>query len=284
MSIKKILIVTLGGMGDILNTTPIARHYKALSSPVRVDFLTKNKYGFLLSNNPDVDRVICTSSEFNSWNNEIATKYFKDQLSFDEYSEVIFAAPYMSPLYDKTERSTLLDMIKDETSGITDWACDFKPYAFPNEREIDEADSFISKTDGEFKILIEYEYFSQQSFMNVDSIIGLCKQFNDKKYDLIFSGKNKPDYLDTLKCKYDSNIYHYDLSFLSNAKLYNYINLFVGCSSGLTCLTASDFCDHSIERVELVRGLHWSTKLWSHLENRKIFYNNEDFLSFLSTL
>ena len=281
MSIKKILIVTLGGMGDILNTTPIARHYKAGDDLIHVDFLTKNKYGFLLNNNPDVDRVISTSPEFNSWNNEVATKYFKDQLSFDEYSEVIFAAPYMSPLYDKTERSTLLDMIKDESSGITDWACDFKPYVFPNEEEINQADSFISETNGDFKILIEYEYFSQQSFMNIDSIIQLCKQFNNKKYDLIFSGKNKPDYLDTLKCKYDSNIYYYGLSFLSNAKLYNSIDLFIGCSSGLTCLTASDFCDHSIERLELVRGLHWSTEPWSHLKNRKTFYSNKHFFSFL---
>lgn len=281
MSSKKILIVNFGGMGDILNTTAIACHHKMEDSSTEVDFLTKNKYDFLLRNNIYIDRVISSGSEFDSWGSEVISKYFREKLSFDGYSNVLFAAPYMSPLYDKTERSTLLNIIYEETSGIKEWACDFMPYVFLSEEEINEAEFFISGTSGQIKILIEYEYFSQQSIMDIECILKLCEKFNDPQYDLIFSGKNKPQYLNSLSSKYNCNIYHYSGSFLSNAHLYNYMDLFVGCSSGITCLTASSYCKHDIERLELVRGSHWSTEFWKHLSNRNSFYNKKTFIDFL---
>jgi ADP-heptose:LPS heptosyltransferase len=281
MSSKKILIVNFGGMGDILNTTPIACHHKTQDESIQVDFLTKNKYGFLLRNNIYIDNVISSGPEFDSWGSEIISKYFKEQMKFDDYCEVLFSAPYMSPLYDRTERSTLLNIIYEETSGIKEWECDFLPYVFLSQDEIGEADFFISKTSGEYKVMIEYEYFSQQSIMDTECIMELCEKLNNPKCDLIFSGKNIPSYLDILARKYECNIYHYNGSFLSNAHLYNYMDMFVGCSSGITCLTASSYCNHDIERIELVRGSHWSTEFWKHLSKRKSFYNKNDFVNFL---
>jgi ADP-heptose:LPS heptosyltransferase len=280
MSSKKILIVNFGGIGDILNTTAIACHHKTKDNSIEIDFLTKNKYEFLLKNNIYIDKVILSGAEFDSFGSEVVTRHFKEQMAFDQYSDVLFAAPYMSPLYDRTPRSTLLNIIYEETSGIKEWSCDFMPYVFLSKEEVQEADNFLQKTLGKYKIMIEYEYFSNQSIMDIECILSLCDKFNGKEYDIIFSGKNKPEYLDLIIEKYNSNIYHYDGSFLSNAHLYNNMNMFVGCSSGITCLTASNYCDHNIDRLELVRGSHWSTQFWRHLLNRKTFYKKQSFTNF----
>jgi len=281
MSSKKILIVNFGGMGDILNTTAIACHHKTVDPYVEVHFLTKSKYAHLIRNNTYIDNVIISSSEFDSWGSEIVSNYFKGKLSLDDYDIALFAAPYMSPLYDRTERSTLLNIIHEETSLIDKWSCEFKPYISLSKDEVIEADEFMALINGERRVLIEYEYFSNQSTMDINSIISICEKFNDPKYDLIFSGREKPKYLDTLSSKYDCRIHHYSKSFLSNAHLYNYMDLFIGCSSGITCLTASNYCNHNISRIEIVRGKHWSTSFWKHLCNKKIAYNNQDLNIFL---
>lgn len=54
---KKILIVRLGAMGDILFTTPAIRALKHQFPESHITYLTMRKWAFLLKNNPSVDRV-----------------------------------------------------------------------------------------------------------------------------------------------------------------------------------------------------------------------------------
>lgn len=281
MSSKKILIVNFGGMGDVLNTTPIAAHLKLSEAVENVCFLTKSKYKQLLVNNSHIDNLLHLGKEFDDYPPyQLSLRFKKDisnsNLNTGDYNKIIFPAPYMSPLYDGTPRSRLLKIIKDESSGIKEWGCDFIPHVELSAEEKSEARSFLDSLNAKPKVMIEYEFFSQQSFMDRVCILKIIDFYKEVGFNIIFSGKNKPQYLDENVFETDPNIFHYSGSFMSNAEIYNSIDLFIGCSSGITCLTSSDYCDASIPRIELVKGDHWSTKDFTHHKNKTIIYESNN--------
>ena len=277
MSSRKILIVNFGGMGDILNTTSVAAHYKLSCSDIDVCFLTKSKYRQLLVNNSHIKKLLHLDDEFNDYPPlQLSLRFKRDiansNLNISEYDKIIFPAPYMSPLYDGTARSRLLKIIKDESSGIKEWSCDFLPHVELSIQEKNEAKLFLGKLTKKPKIMIEYEFLSEQSFMDKNCILRILNFYKESDFNIIFSGKTKPSYLEDNIFGGDSNIFHYSGSFMSNAEIYNSLDLFIGCSSGITCLTSSDYCDPSIPRIELVKGEHWSTRDFTHHANKTIIY------------
>ena len=280
MSSKKILIVNFGGIGDILNTTAIATHYKSFEENFHVSFLTKSKYRFALENNSQIDSVLTLNPELDAYeplslSNEFKTNIQRSSIKTEDFLKIIFAAPYMSPFYDLTSRSTLLKIIMEESSQISDWNVSFMPHVELSEEQIQEARLFKQKIPNNFNVLIEYEFFSNQSFINEFSILKILKTLKQNSLNLIFSGLKKPEYYNNFSSIPNFNVFHYDKSFMSNAELYNNIDFFIGCSSGITCLTSSDYCDPNIPRIELVRGEHWSTKDFTHHKNKNIVYNLE---------
>lgn len=277
MSSEKILIVNFGGMGDILNTTPIATHYKKASKDNHVSFLTKEKYKHIIENNSKIDSVLTLNEGLNDHPPFPLSRIFKGQinsgvLNIEDFSQIIFPAPYMWSEYDGTPKDRLLRIIKDKSSGIKDWNCDFIPHVELSTREKSEAKSFLDKLPNRPTIMLEYEFLSQQSFMNLDCILMILKFYKGTGFNIIFSGKNKPKYLDTVDLELGLNLFHYSGSFMSNAEMYNSVDLFISCSSGITCLTSSDYCDSNIPRIELVKGEHWSTKDFTHHANKTIIY------------
>lgn len=277
MSSKKILIVNFGGMGDILNTTSVATHYKLNRNDVDVDFLTKSKHRQLLINNSYIKNLLHLDDQLNDYPpHQLSLRFKRDiansNLSIDDYDEIIFPAPYMSPLYDGTPRSRLLKIIKDESSGIKEWNCDFLPHVELSIEEKNEAKCFLGKLTEKPKIMIEYEFLSQQSFMDKNCVFRILDFYKESGFNIIFSGRTKPSYLQGNVFSPNSSVFHYSGSFMSNAEIYNSLDLFIGCSSGLTCLTSSDYCNPSIPRIELVKGEHWSTKDFIHHTNKTIIY------------
>lgn len=277
----KILIVGLGAFGDIINCTPIAKHYKLLNPNTKISWITRKKYNSVLFNNPNIDSLICINEDnLKNYNHAALTHIIKNSIeeNFKDH-KIIFSSPYMSNKYDGTDRSTLLDIIKDESSGIKEWECDFIPNIFLSDKEEQEAEHFFNNLKSKNKtILVEYENFSEQTPFNLEYINSLCKKVNGLGYNIIFSGLRKPDYYEQLQQEYDISFYHYSGTFLSNARLYNLVDIFVGCCSGLTCLTSSDYCDTSKIRIEVCRGEHWSSISWKHNEQNKfICYNLESF-------
>jgi len=55
---KKIAIIRLSSIGDIVLTTPLVRALRAQYPQSRIDFIIKNEYAELLSTNPHLDNVI----------------------------------------------------------------------------------------------------------------------------------------------------------------------------------------------------------------------------------
>ena len=280
---EKILIVNFGAFGDIINSTPIANHYKKTDPNNEIVWVTRKKYHSVLTNNPNIDSLLFINEDNLKKYDNVSMTYKTKAFIKRTYSDhrIIFPAPYMSETYDGTPKSTLLDIIKDESSKISDWKCDFIPNVFLSAEEQAEANNFFKQVDTNNKsILLEYESFSNQTPFDFNYITNLCKIIEGCGYNVIFSGLKKPNYYDKLKNSFDIQFYHYSGSFISNAQLYNLVDIFIGCCSGLTCLTSSDFCDIDKTRIEVCRGEHWSSIAWTHNENNKtICYNLESFVA-----
>lgn len=276
-----ILIVNMGNNGDILNSTPIASHFKNFKKFNKVDFLTKIKYKNLLENNADIDTILDTGPELEDsppkYHSETIRHELDSYVDTSKYKKIFFPAPYMSEDYKEgfTDKS-LLQLTK---GVIKKWRCNFIPHVELKPREELEADIFLSKLKGSLKVLVEYEFDSNQSSFNYQYMNHVCNHFDGKNVDIIFTSKGKPNFIQVLEDYYKGlNFYHYNNSFMSNAKLYNLVDLFIGCSSGITCLTSSDYCNPNKMRIEVCNGPHWSTELFKHnSKNKHICYDKESF-------
>jgi len=280
MEINEITIVCLGAYGDIINSTPIAKHYKKEGKFVR--WVAKDRYISVLKNNDCIDELLTLNNSIS--NNVLLTNKFKSLYLPKEKEKVIYTAPYMSKFYDGTPRSTLLDIIKNETSNISKWNCEFKPTIGLSKDEVNEAKAFISLVEGENKILVEFENFSDQTFFDKKVLNELFRKISGS---FILTGLKKPDWFEELKTLYpDSKFYFYNGSFKSNAEIYNHCNLFIGCCSGITCLTSSDYCFNSeVNRIECCNGPHWSSMAWEHNnKNKTLCFCEEDFKHALEML
>jgi ADP-heptose:LPS heptosyltransferase len=285
---NKILIINCGAGGDILNCTPIVKHHKIVEPDCQITWLTSKKYVHILKNNKNIDNILIyenihTGDDLHSYVNMTFFIEQNEKELFSKYDIVKFVAPYYYSLKNRIELSrqedNLLNIIKYKTSGITNFACDFIPNIFLTQEEKLEAQHFVKSINNDKNkfILLEYENFSNQSPFNLNYIKILCDFAEDRGYSIIFSGKNKPEYFDSLAKKYGIDIHFYNGSFMSNAELYNLVDMFIGCCSGLSCLTHSDFCDISKPRIEVTHGLHWSSFEWKHMQNKTIVTTIDQF-------
>ncbi|NNG27950.1 MAG: glycosyltransferase family 9 protein, partial [Ignavibacteriaceae bacterium] len=55
--VKKILVIRLSSLGDILLTTPLLRSIKKMYPNISIEFMLREEYEDLLINNPNVDKI-----------------------------------------------------------------------------------------------------------------------------------------------------------------------------------------------------------------------------------
>lgn len=66
---KKILIIRLSSLGDILLTTPLIRTIKYVNPEIAIDFLLRNEYKDLLLKNPNINKLyLFTRNDFENLN------------------------------------------------------------------------------------------------------------------------------------------------------------------------------------------------------------------------
>lgn len=283
----KILLVNFGAFGDILNSTPIAKHYKLSSPECHITWMTREKYKSVIVNNPYIDKILTPKEDHLFHGTDVAARNVEmtfllrnEIAALKQYDKILFIAPYYWSLTNTefdVNKHSLLYIIKTKLTDIKDFACEFIPVVHLSNEEKQEALEFYNKLSGFKKVLIEHENFSNQTPFNEKYIEALCKQIDGKNYDLVFSGKKEPEYVNKLREKYKVNFHNYSGSFLSNAELYNLCDVFIGCCSGLTCLTHSDYCDRNKLRFEVARGKHWSSHEWEHMNSKRICYSLEEF-------
>lgn len=285
---NKIIIFNAGGFGDILNTTPIAKHYKLEEPNRKITWITREKYKSAIKNNKYIDKVVlCDESK---GKNNLELTYYYINFFKEKKVDVKFVAPYVNTILKNEKnlpiaRSTLLNVIYYESSGIDVWNCEFIPSIFLSPEEIEEARLFYNTLSNNKKILLEYETFSNQSPFNKEYFDILCDTISNKNIDIIFTGLTKPIYYnDSYKEKYKINFYHYTGSFMSNAELYNLCDYFISTCSGITCLTHADYCDFNKTRIEISHGYHWSSIDWKHTTNKYLCFHLKQYTDCLNKI
>ncbi len=63
---RKILIIRLSSLGDVLLTSPLIRNIKNSYPNLRIDFLVRHEYENTVNNNPHVDQIIILNRDYNS--------------------------------------------------------------------------------------------------------------------------------------------------------------------------------------------------------------------------
>lgn len=69
-----------------------------------------------------------------------------------------------------------------------------------------------------------------------------------------------------------------------NAEFFNLSDAFIGVSSGISCVTFSDYCRTDVPRIEVSRGEHWSATGYPHLSELYICYNRKRFQDSLRSI
>lgn len=317
MSEDYITIACFGARGDILNCTPLVAHYKKKGFKIR--FITSSKYRHTVVHNTMIDELIVLDLMFPldntplKGNEHLTETYLRHAEIKTRYGNVLYPAPYvrylnftinnskltwkngipglvMMPHYlNGKPMSDILSYIKNTIPVHETWQVDFMPYVSLSEDEVAEATSYVAGLDAtKSNVLIEYEFGSNQSMLNKETILDLIEALGKtRKLNLIFSGLEKPSFFEFLEENYPKHsICFYNKSFMSNAELYNHCDYFISSCSGIHCLTSSDYCkDSDTKRFEFCKGEHWASTLWTHnRDNKHIIYSHDQLKEILKDL
>lgn len=236
----KILLVQLGSNGDCLFVTTIAKQIKETDYPgCSLTWLIGSKYSHLIDNNHFIDdKIILEINDINDlWfkRNNIDNILKKDLIykNFDKIFITDFTKDNSKYRYGTT-RSTLFRSYENKITISPE------PQIFLRQFEIDNVFNFCKKKSiikGENNILFECSPQSGQSNINVEKAIKIAQFVTNKNRNIKFILSSNVKF--NHKC--DSIIDASTLTFRENAELINYCNLIIGCSSGLTWLSTSNW-------------------------------------------
>ena len=72
----KFLILRFSSIGDIVLTTPVIRCLKQQYPEAEIHYFTKSKFGFLLEDNPNVDKIWLLDGSLNKMIKELRAENF----------------------------------------------------------------------------------------------------------------------------------------------------------------------------------------------------------------
>ncbi len=253
-------IAVFHNIGDILLCTPIARQLKADNPDCEVIWYTSDKYKFILENNPFINQVVSFDGD-----PLILDKSIPELKSGRQWTWFFTPAAYMN--YAKAPGGSLPEIVR--SSVDFEWTVPFVPVLRLSESEKARAAAYWNGLPSGKKILIETEFHSQQSPLTKEYIEKLFEVLSPINPVFIFTAKNKPEYFDEFQNKY-SKVFWCQEEFRLNAEFYNLCDAFVGVSSGISCISNSDYCRNDVPHLEISRGYHWSNA--SYCSGKKELY------------
>ena len=253
-------IAVFHNIGDILLCTPVARQLKADDSDCEVVWYTSKKYKLILENNPFIDQVVSFDGD-----PLVLDKLIPELKSKRQWTDFFTPAAYMNR--QQTPGGSLSEQVKGSVDF--EWTVPFVPVIRLSEIEKTRAAAYWNGLPSGKKILIETEYKSEQSPLTEEYIDKLFEIFSSISPVFVFTAKNKPAYFDKLKNKY-SKVFWCQEEFRLNAEFYNLCDAFIGVSSGISCLSNSDYCRNDVPHLEISRGYHWSNA--SYCSGKKELY------------
>ena len=269
---KRFLIGQLGCFGDCLYATTIAHQIKNDFHDSHITWAVGSKYKSILINNPDVDLIWEISSTYGNYSNIGWEKFEKEALTRrnkGDFDEIIFSqiSPRNWIKFTGTIRGTILRAYpRPITVSVSPIVC------LSNE-EITRVKQFahvhVFKRYNNI-ILFECAPGSGQSKIDVNFAIEVAKRVIASNSDVCFviSTPKKIDVDD------EQIIDASELTYIENAELTKYCTLLVGCSSGITWLSTSNWAK-KIPMLQLLSdnsiftGVHYDFAL-NGLDNRHI--------------
>jgi glycosyltransferase involved in cell wall biosynthesis/ADP-heptose:LPS heptosyltransferase/2-polyprenyl-3-methyl-5-hydroxy-6-metoxy-1,4-benzoquinol methylase/Flp pilus assembly protein TadD len=267
-------IAIFHGIGDILNCTPIAKQLKINEPDCHITWFTAAKYRFILENNPYIDEIITLEGDVLALDKEIPRLQAERP-----WTRFFTPAPYMN--YDVLPGGSLLDLIK--TAARLDWTFEFIPIFSLTEKEKLAARMYWQALPKGKKILVETEFYSEQSHWKDDYAFEMADELREIDPVYVFTAKNKPPFFDEFHEKYPRSVWCAE-PFRLNAEFFNLADAFIGVSSGISCVTFSDYCRRDVPRIEVSRGEHWSAAGYAHLSELYICYHRARFNEALHSL
>lgn len=234
---KRFLIGQLGCFGDCLIVSTIAKQIKHDNPDSHITWAISTKFKSILDLNPYIDKV---------WEIPYENIIWKDWERFETeaeiaksngvYDEIFYTQVHLKNLekFFFTLRKTIFGVYGNPIT------VDISPVIRLSENEIERVRKFAEKNQlAKFKqiILFECSPNSNQSKLNIDIAIEVAKAIVKNNADVCFvlSTPNKlasdsPQIIDAS-----------ELTFRENAELTKYCNLLVGCGSGISWISTSDW-------------------------------------------
>jgi ADP-heptose:LPS heptosyltransferase len=236
---QRFLIVHLACFGDCLFATTIAKQIKHDCPDSHITWAIAAKYKSILELNPHVDSVWEVPISDGDYYNIGWKKIEKEALqrkANGKFDEIIFSQidPLNLKNFNGTIRGTILSTYKKPITVSV------APVVRLSRKEVENVKAFAAKNKLEnFKnaILFECAPGSGQSGVSVEFALDVAKKVTEEKKDVCFllSSNRKLDF------ENDQIIDVSELTFRENAELTKYCTLLIGCSSGITWLSTSDW-------------------------------------------
>lgn len=270
---KTFLIGQLERFGDCLFATTLAKQIQHDHPESRITWAVLSKYKSILELNPDIDEIweiIPTSEDYygSVWN-EFETEALKRQAD-GEFDKIIFSqiSPRNWIRYNGTIRGTILSAYEKPITVSVE------PVVRLSDTEVENVKNFAEKYNlASFKnvILFECAPSSEQSKVNIEFALKVADEITQREKEtcIILTTTQK------LNLANPNIIDASELSFRENAELTKYCNLLIGCSSGITWLSTSDWAK-KLPMIQLLSadlwifaGVHYDFQI-NHLDNSQI--------------
>ena len=288
---QRFLIGQLARYGDCLFATTLAKQIKHDYPDSHVTWAVGSDFKSILDHNPYVDVIweipIINGDYYGagwaSFEKEVIAK--KRDGNFDT---VLFSqiAPRNWEKYTGTIRGTILSAYRNPIT------VDVSPVIRLTENEVRNVKRFAVENELSFyKNVILFEYSPSamhSSKVDTDSAIGLVESFCRNNSDTCFVFTS----IGRLEKKSKQIIDAGGLSFRENAELTKYCTLLVGCSSGITWLSTSDWAkklpmiqilNENLLNIHLYYGIAYDHRLWG-LDTSKVIEISDKKWSSLSDI
>ncbi len=267
-------IAVFHNRGDVLAATPVARQLKADDPECHVTWFTSRRYENLLEGNPYVDEVVGLEGDPAGLDEGI-----EELKASRKWTRFFTPAAYMNK--DVHEGRAVFETVRD-SAGL-DWTVPFEFVLRLTEKEKRQADRYWKSLPEGPKILVETEFFSEQSVWEEGFAFDLVEILGFLSPVFLFTAGRKPVFLDRLK-EIHPRSYWCREPFRLNAEFYNRCSAFVGVSSGISALTLSDYCRKDVLHVEVTAGWPWGAGCLGRHENLYVCFSRERYRAALSSV
>lgn len=249
----RILLGHLGSRGDVLYATAVARQIKHDYPGCRLTWAIGSMCREIIQDSPYVDEI--WEFDMNShpdtiqaW--ELFFKQAKERLASGDFDKAFYTQIYPDNFknYDGTVRASIF---RGYPGPIT---VPVEPFLSLNSSQIGHVQSFVKEHALEKYnpvILFEFSSYSGQSYLSEEFALATAGKILERMPHaaVILSSHQK---IDSENANSERIIDASTLSFKENAELTKYCDLLIGCSSGLTWLTTSNWAN-KLPTIQLLK-------------------------------